>query len=92
VEKHHILSKRPGQEPGSKDNMVKSEKAMSSSGITKWPEGTKPSKPDKDLKTIRHQGLCNFCQKAAKVSYLQGKPQKHLQNLHQDKVEGILLI
>jgi hypothetical protein len=43
VEKHHILSKRPGQEPDSKDNMVKSEKALSSSGITTWTEGTKPS-------------------------------------------------
>jgi len=43
VEKHHILSKRPGQEPGSKDNMAKSEKALSFSGITTWPEGTKVS-------------------------------------------------
>jgi len=43
VEKHQILSKRPSQEPGSKNSMAKSEKALSSSGITTWPEGTKSS-------------------------------------------------
>jgi len=29
----------------------------------------KTFKPDKDLKIIRHQELCYFCQKAAKASY-----------------------
>jgi len=48
----------------------------------------KTFKPDKDLKTIRHQGQY----KAAKISHSQGKPQQQLHNLRQDKVEDILLI
>jgi len=57
VKKHHILSKRPGQEPGSKDNMVKSEKALSTSGITTWPGGTKPSNL---TKTSRQSGIRGY--------------------------------
>jgi len=89
VKKHQILSRRPSQEPGSKGNLAKSEKDLSSSGITTWPEGTKTFKPDKDLKTIRHQGLYYFCQKAAKVSHSKERHQQKLLNLHQEKIEGI---
>jgi hypothetical protein len=52
----------------------------------------KTFKPDKDLKTIRHQGLYYFCQKAAKVSHSKERPQQKLHNLHQEKIEGILLL
>jgi hypothetical protein len=56
VEKHQYLNKRPGQQPGSKENMVKSQKSHVHIRHHNTTRKNITTKPDKDLKDNQASG------------------------------------